>query len=255
MPPLSLTKPDMVRGDLPEAEDGAARLIAGGRRKTDMQFRKLAVAAGAAIVVAASAQAALMTEHIGSDAELNGLLDEVSFVAEGRIGDLGGNATFELDLGQDTGAPADQANLPWVNGQMYAFSIFYDQGTNTVEYSLSGETLVYQPAGAFTDIFVRTRAVHESTSVSVTDLMLDGMAIGDSSIAIGAGLDILRISGADLMDGFTLTGNAMLSWTGQAPSQSQLAYQIKFGTVIPGPGAMAVFAGFAVVGLGRRRQG
>jgi hypothetical protein len=32
------------------------------------------------------------------------------------------------------------------------------------------------------------------------------------------------------MTGFTLTGNAVLSWTGAAPTQSRLSFQIKLAT-------------------------
>jgi hypothetical protein len=54
--------------------------------------------------------------------------------------------------------------------------------------------------------------------------------VGDLSAASGPdGLDILAVSGIDLSQGFTLTGVAVLTWTGSAPTQSRLAFQIKIG--------------------------
>jgi hypothetical protein len=66
----------------------------------------------------------------------------------------------------------------------------------------------------------------------VNGLVLDGENVNDLSTASGTGgLDILRISGAQLTDGIALTGAATLSWTGTPPTQSHLAFQIKVGLV------------------------
>ena len=171
---------------------------------------------------------ALSIQHISSDAELNALISDTIFVAEGRIGDRGGAATFELDLGQSTAAPAVTRQYAWQNGFVEPFSLVYDIATGNVTFSLGGQTLVYHtPFINFGDIFVRTRAVYAGTSVVVSDLVLDGESVGSASSATGPGLDIVWISGGTLMDGFTLTGSAVLSWTGTPPSQSNLAFQIK----------------------------
>ena len=177
--------------------------------------------------------AELITSHLDNDADLIALLpaDNIAFVAEGRIGDLGGAATFELDLGQSTAAPSVTAQYGWQSGVVEPFTLNYDNNLNTVEFTLGGNTLVYIPDRAFTEVFVRTRAVYEGTAVTVSDMVLDGEPVMDLSTATGAGgLDILRIEGAILWDSFTLTGNAVLSWTGTPPHQSNLAFQIKVGT-------------------------
>lgn len=100
---------------------------------------------GAILIFALPARAAILS-HLSGDAALAALSPTFSFAAEGRIGDLGGAATFELDLGHDTAAPATTAQYNWVSGQV---------------------------------------------------------------------------------EPFTLTGDAILSWTGAAPTQSNLAFQIK----------------------------
>ena len=70
----------------------------------------------------------------------------------------------------------------------------------------------------------------------VSDLVLEGIAVGDISQAAGpSATDVLRISGANLYDGFALTGTAVLSWQDPAPTQSNLAFQIKVGAVPANP--------------------
>jgi len=80
---------------------------------------------------------------------------------------------------------------------------------------------------------VRTRAAKSGASIRVDTLVLNGVSISDSSSAsytVNSGLDILRVQGASLAAPFTLTGNATLSWNASnQPTQSQLAFQVKFG--------------------------
>lgn len=181
--------------------------------------------------VPAPAHAQITTEHLDTDAEMLEYLSDTMFVAEGRIGDLAGAATFELDLGGDTGAPAETAQYGWVSGSAETFYLTYDAGTGVVAFSLGGVDLSYTtPYFDFDQIFVRTRAVDEGTSVQVGSLVIDGSPVGDLSSAAGAdGLDILWIKGASLNDGFAMSGVAVLSWTGDPPSHSRLAFQVKIG--------------------------
>jgi len=170
----------------------------------------------------------LTTKHLSTDAELLALISDTLFVAEGRIGDLGGAATFELDLGQSTAAPNTSAQYGWVNGQVEPFTLTYNNVTKIVTFALGGRSLAYTtPFPMFGDVFVRTRAVDSGREIVVQNLVLDGQSVGDVSHAVGDGLDILWISGGSLSDGFTLTGTATLSWTGAPPTQSRLAFQIK----------------------------
>jgi hypothetical protein len=165
---------------------------------------------------------------LSTDAELLALISDTLFVAEGRIGDLGGAATFELDLGQSTAAPNTTAQYGWVNGQVESFTLTYSNVTKLVSFTLGGRSLTYTtPFPMFGDIFVRTRAVDSGREIILQNLVLDGQGVGDVSHAVGDGLDILWISGGMLSDGFTLTGTATLSWVGAPPTQSRLAFQIK----------------------------
>jgi hypothetical protein len=171
---------------------------------------------------------AFTVSHLAADADLLALVSDTIFVAEGRIGDLGGAATFELDLGQSTAAPYATAQYPWTSGTIEPFTLSYDSGTGLVTFTLGGKTLTYTtPFPMFGDVFIRTRAVEADRSVIVQDLVLNGESVGGVSNAVGPGLDILWISGAALSNGFSLTGTATLAWTGAPPTQSRLAFQIK----------------------------
>jgi hypothetical protein len=182
------------------------------------------------------------TSHFASDAAFQAFQPEpaINFVAEGRIGDRGGAATFELDLGQSTAAPATQAQYNWISGQAEPFTLSYNNISGVVTFQLGGRTLNYSPGATFTDIYIRTRATQAGTSVVVNNLVLDGCGIADQSGATGDGLDYLRLVGGTLGDGFVLTGNATLNWGAIPPANSHLAFQIKVGTpatIVPVDGA------------------
>jgi hypothetical protein len=114
--------------------------------------------------------------------------------------------------------------------------VSYDAFLNTVTYTLGGVTLTYQPDRFFNEVFVRTRATASGSIAVVQDLMLEGVQVTDLSRATGpSATDVLRISGGDLYDGFSLTGTAVLTWVAPAPTQSQLAFQVKVGAVPANP--------------------
>ncbi|MGD8413016.1 MAG: hypothetical protein PVF33_02220 [Candidatus Latescibacterota bacterium] len=188
----------------------------------------------ALVVVAIPAAAQLTTHHLTSDAEMLSALSDTLFVGEGRIGDGWSAATFEIDLGGDTGNPATTAQYGWPNGTAVTWTLTYDSSTDLVTFTVDGIPLSYvTPLDGFTDIFVRARAVNAGSDIVVDDLVLDGAVVGDQSHAAGDGLDILWISGGTLFDGFTMTGRATMSWTGTMPSQSRLAFQLKVGRLKP----------------------
>jgi hypothetical protein len=188
----------------------------------------LLVVACAALVPGAAA--AFDVGHLASDAEFLALSPSPAIVAEGRIGDLGGAATFELDLGQETSLPAETRQYGWVSGQVEPFTFTYDAGLDQATFELGGEVMVYDVGGVwFNTLFLRTRAVDAGTAVTVDNLFYNGVAVGDQSSADGdlTGIDYLVIENADPDQGFVITGDATLSWTGSAPTQSRLAFEIK----------------------------
>ncbi|MBM3308319.1 MAG: hypothetical protein FJY74_08335 [Candidatus Eisenbacteria bacterium] len=189
------------------------------------------------LVFAGAAQAVLVTQHL-TDQQMLALMpeSELSFTAEGRIGDRGGVATFELDIGRLTSSPSQTAQHNWQSGRTEPLTVAYDAFLNTASFTLGGVTLTYQPDRYFNEIFVRARAGQSGSSLAVSNLVLEGLPVGDVSQATGpSATDVLRISGANLYDGFSLTGTAVLSWQDPAPTQSNLAFQIKVGAVPANP--------------------
>ncbi|MUG95727.1 PEP-CTERM sorting domain-containing protein [Scytonema sp. UIC 10036] len=183
------------------------------------------------------------------------------FVAEGRIGDLGGLATYELSINNDIqqgGLPVEQQQYTWVNNQPVDFSLEYTG--NSVKYVVGGQTLSSNAFnGLVSDIFIRTFASRNST-VSLSNLVLNGTSIGaldSSSLGIASDVDYLRVS--DISTPFVLTGQTKLFWSGTTPPRnSQLAYQFKVGgsskTSVPEPGTIGAIALIAVAGLGYSRK-
>jgi len=189
-----------------------------------------AVAATLCLMLASPAGAEITATHLDSDSELLEYLSDTLFVSEGRIGDRGGAATFELDLGDDTGAPAATEQYDWQNGAAEPFSVNYDHETGTVTFTLGGKVLHFVTGFAdFDALFIRGRAVDDGSSVSVDNIQINGEIIDDAVMAAGSGngLDILLIYGVYLMDGFNLSGTATMNWTGDPPAQSRLAFQVK----------------------------
>jgi hypothetical protein len=187
------------------------------------------LAAGVCLFLPVFTQAEIVTSHLSSDEEMNAILSDSIFVAEGRIGDRGGSATHELDLGFSTSAPEATADYDWQNGVPVAFSLSYDADTGLVTFSVDGTVLNYiTPYSGFGDLFIRTRANPQGSVITVYDIVIGGVLIYDTSSAAGnQGLDILWISGMSSAYGFTIEGLVVMSWTGAAPSQSNLAFQIK----------------------------
>ena len=188
--------------------------------------------AAVTLALPSSSSAALNVSHLATDAEMLSLLSDTLFVAEGRIGDRGGAATFEIDLGQSTGSPETSAQYDWQSGVPVPFALTYDYITNDVVFTVDDVVLYWtSELSGYSDIFVRMRAVNADSEILVDDLILDVEAVNDAAYAEGngSGLDILWINGGTMGNGFTLTGTVTMSWTGTPPSQSRLAFQIKVG--------------------------
>ncbi|MFM2063695.1 MAG: hypothetical protein RLZZ507_3366 [Cyanobacteriota bacterium] len=198
------------------------------------------------------------------DTDFNLLLDNGDFkelfVAEGRIGNNAGNGTQELSINQDVqalinpGQPVVQDQLNWVNGKLWDFSLQYDGSQVTYKLFESGNSTATktlystQFTGPATDIFLRTRARDNnssttSNSITLSDLVFNGTSIGNLSSLGSATRDIDYLHLSNITTNFTLTGKTSFNWTGTAPTNSHLAFQIKVGTSpkstsVPEPGML-----------------
>src|SRR3990172_741658 len=156
------------------------------------------------------AHAAIVTTHYATDPAMQ----NIPFEAEGRIGDRGGAATFELDIGPTTATPAQTAQYAWRKGVTEPFILTYNNITGVVSFTVGEKILTYIPVTPITvssDIYILTRATSSfgmtSSSIVLNNLVLNGIPVVDSSTSSypGGGLDILEISGENLAHGFTLT--------------------------------------------------
>jgi len=215
--------------------------------------------AAVAIAVAAPAVAGVTSSVFpGGDAAFLALTDNGDLeraATESRTGNGATNGTWEFaiwDMG-GSGAIQDQAQMNVTNGTAVQWSVEWD-GVSTLDYTVSGQTVSWSMVpGAFTDIFIRTRSAADST-VALTQMNLDGTPIADTSATNGAPANYLRIQnmGADF-GAFTLSGVQTLSWTGDMPNNSALAYQIKCTNGIPAPGAATTLLAGALLTTRRRR--
>jgi hypothetical protein len=152
--------------------------------------------------------------------------------------------------------------------------------------TLSGSTLTYTFGGktlnqsitkdGLNDLFIRARGTAED-SVVLSELkfldatntqILQGQLSSVSAHGNGGpNAGYLRISGGGLASGFTLSGKMAFSWSGSAPSGSNLIGQFKLGTnpdvaAVPEPSTLALAASsvvpvclVAVRRIRRRRAG
>ena len=227
----------------------------------------LGITAFGLLMMPNSAQAMTLVNNTNfTDTDFNSLIDSGKFselfVAEGRIGDRGTKATYELSINDDVqkGAkPVTQEQFNWGNDEKYDFSLEYDG--SMVNYILGGETLSTQEFnGPINSIFLRTSA-GEKTTTSLTNLVFNGTAIGQDLISSESSrrdIDYLQLN--DVSSPFKITGKASIRWetNNNKPNtkNSLNAFQIKVGnspspTSVPEPGTIgAIFitgmAGFAL---------
>ena len=182
------------------------------------------------------------TQNFPGDSDLVAAIenDNLVFAAEGRIGNNALSGDHEVNLHTPSYNIEDQGNWIWNNnGVPVDFEINYYPSDSEIEFTVGNDESVFYNLPAdyeFSDIMIRTRAVKSDSGVMINNLAIDGSPISGSSVAVGnhEGVDVLWISGQDLMDsdGFSLTGQSTMYWdTNNAPSNSQLAYQVKFGIV------------------------
>jgi|GEM_PF-6514907 len=146
----------------------------------------------------------------------------------------GGINTWELGLNINTSQPPQaQSDFAWTSGAIepFTFSSSPDHvATFTIGSGSNQRTIQYDydPALPVTDLILVAKAVNGTSSAEMSNLVLDGVAV-DALLSVSTGgttYQEVRPLGADLSDGWTLTGNMKLTWT-SAPSSSGLEFMIK----------------------------
>lgn len=160
---------------------------------------------------------------VSSEAELENLMSQPAFVATGQFGSIVLNNNDQTE---------SQVDFDWVNGEKQPFSISYDG--STIGYTVEGKSLETQTEGFFKDIFIFTQAPEDYSRVVLNNLWLtdSDTALSISGIAASSPYNAVNIFWIqDIKKGFTLTGNALLSWLNQPQNPVNLAYQIRVGNV------------------------
>jgi hypothetical protein len=201
---------------------------------------------GWVLLVASPGAAQIVTGHSSSDEVLAGV--SVQSAAQGRIGDRGATGDFELGFGQTVDLPLFMGQLDWVSGETYDWTLIYERQSviGVLSFELGGFSGVIPVAPLFNSFFIRTAAELPNTRVVVTDLVLGqppsaggggnlvletaspGTPASSEADGSSAGLDILKISGFDLLDGFKLKGRVKLVFAGAdpPPAGEDLSFQI-----------------------------
>jgi hypothetical protein len=212
-----------------------------------------------------------------TDADFNKLEDQGAFqelfVAEGRIGNNSLNdAERELGINRNDrdpnlpGLPVTSGQFVWGNGKTENFTLKYTG--SSVDYIVGNQTLsTTEFSGPVSDIFLRTFAIDNSTA-KLSNLVFSDLQNPNNKFTIGnlsssgtsSGFDTNYLQISDISAPFEITGQVLLSWTGQTPTRSNLAYQIKVGNSsssrqVPEPGTTGalLLTGMVGVGFGRRK--
>lgn len=223
-------------------------------------IRSMAYSAVAALVTVSPVLATISVGTLpGGDAQFSLLTNAGTLeraVAEGRIGNNAANGTWERAIWEFGGVGGTKAEgqSAWTSGSLVDWTFAFD-GVSTVTYTVGTSAISWNAvAGSFTDIFIRTRSARSDTTVALTELSLSGYGVLPDVISSGSGdVDYLRISSSTPFGAFSIGGKQKFEWSGSAPTNSALAYQVKFSNVVPTPGAAGVVVLLAGAGLRRRR--
>ncbi|WP_100227186.1 choice-of-anchor W domain-containing protein [Spirulina subsalsa] len=220
----------------------------------------------------ASAEAFTFKGHY-SEAEFEALGIEIPWAAESRIG-LVGTGEHEINIHDATNSSQNrvQANYDnWVSGQAVDFSLIFDSIAQTLTYTVGGLEISKSNIGIsnFSDLLIRTTARVNGSSMVVdnlflTDSVMSGAIAANSSAACSGGVgcsywDSEYLHIGNIVGSFTLTGQSTMTWlSGQKPTRSQLAYQIKLvegegDVTVPEPAAISLFS-LGLLGLLAKRK-
>ena len=247
-------------------------------RSQPQSLMALGIMAMGLLVTSNPAQAATIVNRTGftdtqfQDTILKGQFSEL-FVAEGRAGDNNNASGGERELGINTasGAPVTSGQRVWGTGAAKLVDFSLEYTGKQVNYIVDGQKLTSTNfSGPVTDIFFRTfaqidKATNKNNSVQLSDLKIyesgnsKGQAIGSlSALGTAKSSDTEYLQISDITAGFKITGKTALSWSGDAPTRSNLAYQIKVGSTpkkkVPEPGTTGALLLTGLVFLGCRKK-
>ncbi|MBP0001798.1 MAG: PEP-CTERM sorting domain-containing protein [Cyanobacteria bacterium SID2] len=204
----------------------------------------LSLAALGLALCATEAKAFSIGGHLNGEREFGALDREIAWAAESRIG-VAGAADYEIDIHNSDWSIVPHQEFDWVNGEEVSFKLEFtgSQLIYTVGDSVTVDRNVTQDN--FSELFIRTTARLDGSSVVVKDLMLSDAAMS-STLGVTSEFACNNPSGCgyydssqylhitDVSGAFTLTGTSIFSWDeAKVPTRSRLAYQIKLVEGMP----------------------
>lgn len=209
------------------------------RQKTNVAVAASAFIFASAMVLAPFGASAMSGSDPVTVTEGTGFptADTLNWQAEGRIGNAASSnplsGDWELGVGTNTQNPetSSMEQFAWKSNQAEPFTVTYEGGS-TATFTVGGTSTEFDvgEVSDTADLYVFGKRSPGFTVVN--NLKLDGQQI-DGSISPGfndTDGDNLKISGSNLSDGFTLTGDVRLTFlNGQSfsPSGSALAFQVQ----------------------------
>jgi predicted ribosomally synthesized peptide with SipW-like signal peptide len=139
--------------------------------------------------------------------------DGFDFFAKSKVQEPNGASDFEVQVGVGDSDPADfdQGDTLYTSGQSYSFTLEYD-GNDTATFTANGVETSYSVGnGDYENIGITLQA-HADATTLVENLALSTGSLSVTSETVSDGRRHIMIAGADLNDGFTLTGDITLTW-------------------------------------------
>jgi flagellin-like protein len=143
-----------------------------------------------------------------------------------RAGSRSANGDWELGIGEDvSGNLAATEQHGWSNGESVPFTLRYDaEGNGDAELLVDGRSVAVDASGFDTGNTVGITLNSDSAdwTVNASDLRLNGNPLSKTSQSAAGQNTYVLLTEEGVSEGFVLTGDVELTWSGTPPSGSEV---------------------------------